>query len=57
MQCSSSESTLSNASKHSLARTLTFHQNDEIIGIAGELVAASLKFFIQGIEHNIRQQR
>lgn len=39
-----------------LTRPATFHQDDEVIGIAGEAVASPLKFLVQLIQEDVAEQ-
>ena len=45
------------ALQYPLTRTLTFHHDDEVIGIAGKTVAALFKLLIQWIKHHVGQER
>ena len=54
------ESTLEkalNASHHPLPGPLTFHQDDEVVGVPGEMMTAALELFVQIIQHGIGQER
>jgi hypothetical protein len=46
---------LTDTAQHAFSSSLTLHYNREIIRVTGELVTAFFKFFIQRIEHDIRQ--
>jgi hypothetical protein len=48
---------MTDASKHALPSPLALHQNREVIRVPSESIPAHLQFFVQGIEHDIRQQR
>ncbi len=43
--------------KDTLARTRSVYQYSKVIRVASKLVASFLKFFVQRIEHNVRQKR
>ena len=47
---------LADTVQHSFTGSLTFYYYRKVISVAGELVATFLKFFVQRVEHDVRQQ-
>lgn len=43
--------------QYSIARARGLDQDGEVIRVSGKLVVAFLKFFIEWVQHNVRQQR